>query len=197
MSPFGIRHSLTPQFFQGLPPLIKRLRMAAAFLLVPELAAERTDSFTVIAANGMHRQPQEDLLANHIREFDPRTTIKSNIQVGGVNFAFLAGYEFLFGAIEKIEIAVQGNASRFQAAVAFGFELAPDMAVDPDFSERSGDFSTTFNRQGDFLPQPGLQQIELARRQRQRKPNLPQFQFLQIEKQHTPPLRKRRAKPRV
>ena len=171
--------------------------MAAAFLLVPELTAERTDSFAVIAANGMHWQPQENLLTNHIRELDPRTTIKSNVQVGGVNFAFLAGSEILFGAIEKVEIAVQGNARRFQTAVAFGFKLALNMAVDPDFSERASDFSTPFNRQGDFLPQPGLQQIELARSQRQRKPNLPQFQFLQIEKQHTPPLRKRRANPRV
>ena len=194
MSPFGGRHSLTPQFFQGLPPLIKCLRVTAAFLLVSHLAAERTNAFTVIAAHRMHRQPQENLLANHIREVDSRTTIKANIQFSAVNLAFLAGSEIVFGAVKEVKIAVQSNAGRIQTAITVGFQLAADVAMNPDFSERASDFGPTFNQQGDHVPDPRLQQIELTRRQRQGKSNLPQFQFLQIEKQHTPPLRKRRAK---
>jgi hypothetical protein len=53
--------SLLPYIFQRLPAVINRLRLAAAFFLIPILPAHRTDSFTELATDALHRQRQQNI----------------------------------------------------------------------------------------------------------------------------------------
>src|SRR5450631_645918 len=155
MPSFRVRHSNTPRFrplgpdcrgfrpgnllfFQpvllqareGSQSRVCGVRLTAALFVIQIRAAIRAQSPAVAAADDLHRQCQQHLFAQHIRQEQPFPCKKTNLRVVFPQPRFFWLFALWQRAVKQIERAMDFIHNGFQATSANQLDLGLDFACD-------------------------------------------------------------------
>jgi hypothetical protein len=179
---FGISLSSSLQFLQFRPALIYSSNPTLAVNHVSILAADRADAQATLAANPLHRQREQNVLSQNIRQLEAGAFVKGDLAFALVDLYLLGSVTHVHlrrRAVEQIKIRFNRKPRRLQAAITFGLYRNLEPPPDSNLPQRiSKQFGGAFRREGRHLPQPLVQEIDFARRKGYIKVNLPQLQFL-------------------
>ena len=202
MSAFRIRHLFFPCFdslLPGLPQASAQVAEGRPAVVnyffgtvtrngIPVHAAPRADSRTVIAANLVHGQRKQDVLAEYVFQLHPASLVKPDLAFALVDGYVVWKWSLRSGPVEQIERSADGIRHGFQAPVTLHLEV--DMHVTPhsNFPQRIVEkFGLSFCVEITRLPKTLGAKIDLSCRKIGVKPDLPDLELLNAEKQHTPP----------
>jgi len=130
--------------------------MALALLLIPILPAQRTDPLAGLPANPLHRQRQQNKLAQHIVELHAVAFVETHLSFAAIDL-FLVAIPVGYRPVVQREIGIDGKPGCFQAPVAIRFHLNGQMARNPNLSIRPHHQLRLAFR----VERPGLMQIRI------------------------------------
>jgi hypothetical protein len=186
----GLRPCLqaTAQVAQCRPPVIDKLFGTGAVHNVPVLAALRTNAGAILAANLVHRQREQNVLAQDIAQFDPWAVVKPNLALPVVDRDFMGQRLFRSRPVKQVEGPGEMIHKRFETTIALQLQIDCQLPTDSNFSERVlQQLGSAFGIKTAVLLDDIHPIIYFASRKILTETNFPEFELLDTEKQHTPP----------
>jgi hypothetical protein len=136
----------------------------------------------------MHRERQQDVLSKDLREFHAAVFVISYLALTCVNRQITWLRTLRRRAVVQIERTTDVVPNRVQASIALQLEFDVQSAPNANLAQRTiQQFGLTLHMKWTDLPQLIRLKINLACRKVNVEVNFPQLEFLDAEKQHTPP----------